>query len=249
MKSNPGARRAARFLVVWCAVLAGAAGSLRAQDQAGTNAPAATATNAPPGTPEEQVAALQSEVTNTWRAVLRIVNQPVQAYVHAPGMEAANYPEGWFHPGATRPEFDTVDVRQTQEFPYDKFVYVTSPLNPGVVFMGRDLEFNSMTKFFYADRSRPKHKLSQAEMVEINRLYRIIGHCEAEIRRMQNPPQKETGAEANADTAGADTSAPKGLVGAIQTIPRQKRILYGGIAIGALVVVMVVVRIVRRPPE
>jgi hypothetical protein len=28
------------------------------------------------------------------------------------------------------------------------------------------------------DRSVPKKKLTQAEMVEINRLYRIIGKCE-----------------------------------------------------------------------
>ena len=32
-----------------------------------------------------------------------------------------------------------------------------------------------MTKYFYTDRSVPKKKLTEEEMLEINRLYRIIG--------------------------------------------------------------------------
>jgi hypothetical protein len=47
-----------------------------------------------------------------------------------------------------------------------------------VVWAGRDLEFNSMTKFFYVDRSVPKKKLTEEEMIQINKLYRIIGRCE-----------------------------------------------------------------------
>ena len=76
--------------------------------------------------------------------------------------------------------------------------YVTSDLNPGVVFVGLQLEFNAMTKYFYLDRSVPKKKLTQAEMVEINRLYRIIGHCEQQLARLQNP---EPVAAANSDSA------------------------------------------------
>jgi hypothetical protein len=79
-----------------------------------------------------------------------------------------------------------VDIRTTQQFPYvDQ--YVTSDLNPGVVFLGQELEFNSMTKYFITDRSVPKKKLTEAEMVEINRLYRIIGHCEQQLNELQNP--------------------------------------------------------------
>jgi hypothetical protein len=38
-----------------------------------------------------------------------------------------------------------------------------------------------MTKFFYVDRSVPKKKLTEDEMLEINRLYRIIGQCEIQL--------------------------------------------------------------------
>jgi len=53
--------------------------------------------------------------------------------------------------------------------------YVTSDLNPSEMFIGRELEFNAMTKAFYRDRTLPKARLSEADMIEINRLYRVIG--------------------------------------------------------------------------
>jgi hypothetical protein len=63
--------------------------------------------------------------------------------------------------------------------------YVTSDLNPGVVFIGSELEFNAATKFFYLDRSLPKKRLTEAEMLEINRLYRIIGQDKARLSKLQ----------------------------------------------------------------
>jgi hypothetical protein len=62
---------------------------------------------------------------------------------------------------------------------------MVSGLNPGLVFPGRQLAFNAGHHFFYANRSLPKKKLTEAEMVELNRLYRIIGHCEHEIARLK----------------------------------------------------------------
>ena len=50
-----------------------------------------------------------------------------------------------------------------------------------MVFLGKELEFNSKTKYFYTDRSLPKKKLSEAEMLEINRLYRVIARDEDEL--------------------------------------------------------------------
>jgi hypothetical protein len=44
-----------------------------------------------------------------------------------------------------------------------------------------------MTKFFYLDRSIPKKKLTPEEMVEVNRLYRIIGRCEKELGKSGIP--------------------------------------------------------------
>ncbi|MDB6066183.1 MAG: hypothetical protein JWR26_2391 [Pedosphaera sp.] len=119
--------------------------------------------------------------------VKAIVNQPVTPLTPAADMEVSTYSPGWFHDGATKPDFANVDVRATQEKTYDQHPYVTSDLNPGVAFRGPDIEFNSMTKYFYTDRSLPKKKLSEAEMLEINRLYRIIASCEQKLDPSQKP--------------------------------------------------------------
>ncbi len=215
---------------------------LQAQD-----APAVAATNSVPGTPAEQVAALQLELTNAWQQVIRIVNQPVQAYVQSESTPASVYSPGWFHPGASTPDFNTVDVRRSQELIYASHAYVTSDLNPGVVFLGRDLEFNSMTKLFYVNRSLPKHKLSEAQMVEINRLYRIIGHARAEIARLTAPPETEAAAPGESqDGTEVAPPAPSGLMARIQRIPRAERALYGGIVIGALIVIVAASRLLKR---
>jgi hypothetical protein len=99
-----------------------------------------------------------------------------------PDMEVSLYSPGWFHDGAIKPDFATDDVRTTQETKYGQNRYVTSDLNPGVVFVGSDLEFNSLTKYFYTDRALPKKKLTEGEMQEINRLYRIIAKCEDKLQ-------------------------------------------------------------------
>ena len=108
--------------------------------------------------------------------VIAIVNQPVTRLPRR--TSAREYSPGWFSEGAAKPAFSTVDVRTTQEFPYQAQKYVTSNLNPSVMFPGRQLEFNPATKLFYVDRSLPKKRLSEREMLEINRLYRVIGHAE-----------------------------------------------------------------------
>ncbi|MDB6121824.1 MAG: hypothetical protein JWQ71_817 [Pedosphaera sp.] len=115
------------------------------------------------------------------KQVKAIINQPVTPLTRKPNAAVSIVRPGWFHPGAQKPNFNTVDIRTTQEFPYIKDKYVASIENPGLVFNGPDIEFNSMTKYFYTDRSLPKKKLSAAEMLEINRLYRIIGSCEKKL--------------------------------------------------------------------
>ena len=133
----------------------------------------------------------QAVMDETIAKVKAIVNQPVRQFAQTPEMtDIAVSSPGWFHEGATKPEFDTIDVTQTQQAIYDKHEYATSDLNPGVVFIGKDLAFNAETKYFYTDRSRPKKKLTQTELLEINRLYRIIGKCEAELdpARRSDPP-------------------------------------------------------------
>ena len=132
-----------------------------------------------------QRAKLEADIKDAVEAVQRIVNQPVTRLTRTADMPVATLRPGWFHDGAIKPDFNNVDIRTTRETPYDKYPYVTSDLNDGLAFVGSELEFNAMTKYFYTDRSVPKRKLSEAEMLEINRLYRIIGHCEQELARLQ----------------------------------------------------------------
>jgi hypothetical protein len=128
---------------------------------------------------------IKAELADAISKVKVIVNQPVTSLPHTPDMQVATYSPGWFHPGAEKPDFNTVDVRATQDVSYGKNEYVTSDLNPDVVFLGQELEFNSMTKYFYTDRSVPKKRLTGKEMLEINRLYRIIGQDEERLARLQ----------------------------------------------------------------
>ncbi len=149
-------------------------------------------------------AALVAERDDAIARVQRIVNQPVPALPRRPEVEVATFgPGGWFHAGAAKPDFLSVDVSRTQELPYEKFEYVTSDQNPGVMFRGRDLEFNGMTKYFYTDRSLPKKRLDPAEMAEINRLYRIIGAREQELARLRSEPSPSAGAVRIYVAAGA----------------------------------------------
>jgi hypothetical protein len=128
-------------------------------------------------------AVVKTELNNAVLRVEQIINQPVTQLTQTPEMSVSTYSPGWFHPGADRPDFKTVDIRATQDLNYAKNQYVTSDLNPGVVFLGKELEFNSKTKYFYTDRSLPKKKLTEAEMLEINRLYRVIAHDEDELSK------------------------------------------------------------------
>lgn len=105
-----------------------------------------------------EIAALKTERNNAIFQVQHVVNQPVTCLKRTPNMMVSTYSPGWFHPGAGKPDFNTVDVRKTQDLRYAADQYVTSDLNPGVVFLGRELEFNRMTKYFITDRSIPQKK-------------------------------------------------------------------------------------------
>ena len=142
---------------------------------------------------EDQIATVKSQMNDAIFKVQDIVNQPVKQLKRTPDMvDVAFYSPGWFHQGATKPNFNTVDVRATQQLDYESHQYVTSDLNPGMVFIGRELEFNPMTKYFITDRSLPKKKLTEAEMLEINQLYRVIGHCEQQLNELQTSSLDES---------------------------------------------------------
>jgi hypothetical protein len=132
--------------------------------------------------PVQQATVVQAVLKRAVDRVTAIVNQPVPSLPLSADMGAGVWTGGWFHPGAVKPEFNSVDVRMTQDTAsYSKFPFVTSNLNPGIAFPGDQVEFNPMTKIFYQDLTLPKKRLTEAEMVEINRLYRVIGVCAAQM--------------------------------------------------------------------
>ncbi len=186
---------------------------------------------------------IQAATNTTWSEMLaaihdveKIVNQPVAAYRRAAGMRVSTFSPGWFHEGASKPRFDTVDVRVTRETNYAKSDYVTSDLNPGIVFAGKDVEFNAMTKFFYTNRTLPKKKLTEAEMIEINRLYRIIGKCEHQLIRLDSP------ADSVSDATAGETNAE----GQPAARPRLLNPYIGGGLIAALVLILLLVAKMRK---
>ena len=136
---------------------------------------------------QDQIAAIKAKKNEAIFEVQHIVNQPVKHLKRTPDMHVAVYSPGWFHDGAFEPGFDHVDIRQTQDLKYGNDQYVTSDLNPGEVFLGAELEFNPMTKYFYTDRSVPKKKLTEDEMLRINALYRVIGQCDAQLDDLAHP--------------------------------------------------------------
>ncbi len=210
------ARRILLAIVIVCGL------NLNVFGQLGTNSPAHS-----PG----DTNAVKAEMDAAIHQVEKIVNQPVTAYRAAPDTQFSVFKEGWFHPGAMKPDFDKVDVRQTQETPYAKYPLVSSDLNPGIVFVGSQLEFNSMTKYFYTNRTLPKKKLTDAEMQEINRLYRIIGRCKHQLA----PPAPTLAGGSSSDTAAATTDSA--------TAPARRSIFLnpwvaGGLILGLVLVVL-----------
>jgi hypothetical protein len=138
----------------------------------GTNEPASTTD-------------IESELADAIARVKEIVNQPVEGLARKSSMTVATSSPDWFRPGAVKPDFSKVDIRNTQQFPYEQFAYVTSDPNPNVVYSGPELEYNPMTKYFYTDRTVPKKKLKESEMLEINRLYRLIGEDQRRLAQLQ----------------------------------------------------------------
>lgn len=190
-------------------------------------------------TNEQQIAAVKARMNAAIHRVQQIVNRPVTELRRTPGMDVWKSSPGWFHPGAIKPDFLTTDVRKTQTFPYHK--YVTSDLNPGVVFLGSELEFNPMTKYFYTDRSVPKKRLTEAEMLEINKLYRVIGHCEHRLFDLEHPVEKERLAKSQS------TDQPSTHPTMLATIHRfifTHKPLAGGM-VAALLALIIFLRIIR----
>ena len=145
-----------------------------------------TVQSAQPGetSPAAKFASPKEEMDAAIARVKEIINQPPPSRKDdfgIPGYIMKNAHTGWYSDRAIKPDFATVDVRKTQELPFIQYTMVTSDLNLGTIYPASELEYNSMLKYFYTDRTQPKKRLSESEMVEINRLYRIIGRCEQQL--------------------------------------------------------------------
>ena len=195
----------------------------------------------------DQIAPLQLQLTNAWLQVDAIVNQPVTAYQRDPYAHVSVSSPGWFHPGAMTPDFNRVDVRLTQQLIYTS-PWVSSDITPTMMFRGSDLEFNAMTKLFYTNRDLPKKRLTEAEMLQINSLYRIIGRSQTELEQWQSDLDA---AKATETAAESDTNSPPPppAIAAIERIPQQTRILYGSIAIGTLLVLVIGFRFIKKKSD
>jgi hypothetical protein len=144
------------------------------------NSARADAVPTPTQTPAARLADVEKELREAVTKAQNIINQPATISRRNPEMRVWEY-DYWFRPGVEKPDFNTVDVRNTQQNPYDNEDFVCLKTQPDIVWVGHDLEFNPMTKFFYVDRSIPKKKLTPEEMITVNKLYRIIGRCEKEL--------------------------------------------------------------------
>jgi hypothetical protein len=66
--------------------------------------------------------------------------------------------------------------------------YGTSRQNPGFVFRLSGLAYNPNLRYYYRDLNVPKKKLTPEELLEVNRLYRVIGACNTDLRALGVTP-------------------------------------------------------------
>jgi hypothetical protein len=95
--------------------------------------------DAKPAEPAQATNARSMDVNQAIDRVKAIINQPVTKITRTRGMKVSTYKPGWFHEGAIKPDFKNVDIRKTQDISYGQHQYVTSDLNPGIVFKGSDV--------------------------------------------------------------------------------------------------------------
>jgi hypothetical protein len=145
-----------------------------------------------PTTPEGMLAEAKAEMADAIAKVEAIVNQPPDSLPHDLGsVEGTIYKGHWKRGRKIKPDFDHVDVRLTQEFPYvEDNAIVTCDTTLGRIFASASLEFNPMLEYFYTSPTLPAKRLMPSEMDEINHLYRIIGKCERRIAELEagGPP-------------------------------------------------------------
>ena len=119
---------------------------------------------------QAQGTAARNEMDTAMGQVRGIVNQTPPVVPKPPrGAQVKIYD---YHPGALTPDFAHADLYSTRELWAGDFVCMETAQN--VYYRSADCEFNPQTKFFFTARNVPKKKLTDGEIAEIVRLYRII---------------------------------------------------------------------------
>jgi hypothetical protein len=152
-------------------------------------APSQAPVPADEGAVTPQVADARAKLGEALAKARAMINQPVTSYPMTEELraKASLYEDGWFHPGADIPNFIDIHIERSQE-PYgSQYEWVTSNLTPGLVFRSADCEYNAATKFFYMDRTVPKKKLTQPEMLRLDAIYHQIGVYSAYLLRLGHP--------------------------------------------------------------
>jgi hypothetical protein len=206
---------------------------------------------------QEQINAVTLEKNAAVITVKTIVNQPIEQLPRSKQVRMAVFSPGWFQSSTIKPDFNVVDVRDSQQAIYDQYDYVSSDLNPAFMFKAKDLAFNPMTKFFYEDLSLPKKKLTDAEMVEINQQYRIIGRCEKKLKELETAlanrpkpvqPVVQTGTP-SAEAMNLTLAKPKRTLmeeivsGQLEPVTQ---VISGGVVLG-LILLWIAYRMRRKP--
>src|SRR2546423_4856404 len=102
-------------------------------------------------------------------------------------------------------------------------------------FVGGELELKGSQMFFNKNRSLPKKKLSEAEMLEINRLYRIIGRCEHDLVVLKNP--QLAGSNGDGTAAGSDSEVAQPVAAATNR-PRPLNIIFGAVLVLLILLIL-----------
>ncbi len=142
-------------------------------------------------------------MTNAYQRVLAIVNQPVHTFPRAANMEVSHYP-AWFHDGAITPDFNTVDIRQTQEFPYTNAPYAICDLVPGVAFVWQGIGIQLHDQVFPLYESVPAQSTGSSERQHGGDPTRFIGSSAA----VKPKSIRLTGARGHQPGPIADATAP-----------------------------------------
>ncbi len=151
-----------------------------------------------------EIASIRLRRARTEERIRSLVNQPPPSLPRTVRMRVQSTSGAWYPETSAAPDYAQVDVRATQQNNYDGKGYLATATDPGVVYLGDELEFNPVLNYYYVDRTLPKKKLTPAEMEQINALFREI----AELDQQLKSPRPSSNAPASTSPASTAEAPP-----------------------------------------